>query len=76
MARHVRNFVWHQGGRDGGAAPFTPTDAVLAEDNRLYVTDHLNNRIRSSTATATRFTFGRQGYWQEGSPTATASCSR
>lgn len=68
-ARHVRNFVWHQGGKDGGAAPFTPTDAVLAEDNRLYVTDQFNNRICVFDRDGNPlFTFGRQGYWQEGEP--------
>lgn len=36
-ASFVRNFVWHDHQR--GEAPFTPTDAVIAGDGRLYVTD-------------------------------------
>jgi len=44
-------------------------DAVLAEDNRLYVTDQFNNRICVFDRDGrSLFSFGRQGYWEEGNP--------
>ncbi|MFA7291521.1 MAG: NHL repeat-containing protein [Rhodocyclaceae bacterium] len=67
-ASFVRNFVWHDHGHPG-AAPFTPTDAVLAGDGRLYVTDQFNNRICVFDHDGQPlFTFGKQGYWEEGEP--------
>jgi DNA-binding beta-propeller fold protein YncE len=66
-AAFVRNFVWP--GHEHGAAAFTPTDAVLAADGRLYVTDQFNNRICVFDGDGQPlFTFGKQGYWEEGEP--------
>lgn len=66
-AAFVRNFVWP--GHERGEAAFTPTDAVLADDGRLYVTDQFNNRICVFDGDGRPlFAFGRQGYWEEGEP--------
>lgn len=63
----VRNFIWR--GDDRAAAAFTPTDAVLAADGRLYVTDQFNNRICVFDGDGNSlFSFGEQGYWEEGEP--------
>lgn len=66
-AAFVRNFVWP--GHGHGEAAFTPTDAVLAGDGRLYVTDQFNNRICVFDGDGRPlFAFGEQGYWEEGEP--------
>jgi hypothetical protein len=66
-ATFVRNFVWP--GHERGEAAFTPTDAVLAGDGRLYVTDQFNNRICVFDGDGQPlFAFGKQGYWEEGEP--------
>lgn len=67
MASFVRNFVWP--GHERGEAAFTPTDVVIAGDGRLYVTDQFNNRICVFDGDGNPlFSFGRQGYWEEGEP--------
>ncbi len=66
-ARPIRTFVWE--GEVRGDSPFTPTDAALAADGRLYVTDQFNDRICVFDRDGrSLFSFGRQGYWEEGNP--------
>ncbi|MBK7898027.1 MAG: hypothetical protein IPJ99_01255 [Betaproteobacteria bacterium] len=62
--------------KSGAIPPSPPTGAALAADGRLYVSDQFNDRICVFDRDGrSLFSFGRQGYWEEGNPDGeSASC--
>ncbi|WP_338846346.1 NHL repeat-containing protein [Massilia sp. W12] len=64
----IKNFVW-QAEHKGPQRVFTPVDVALDGARRLFVTDQFNNRICVFDMQGNSlWSYGREGYWQEGQP--------